>query len=130
MLNTDIDVVGILFHVAYSLSFVSYFADLYAGLIYVIDSDDPDRMEEAREELDAILAAEEMHGVPLLVMANKQDLPQAEPLPKIVDALCLRDLKRPWHIQACCAVNGDGILEGMQRFADMIKAFKKSRNNW
>lgn len=99
-----------------------------AGLIYIIDSNDMERIQESREELDALLEADELKDVPLLVLANKQDLPQAESLPKIVEGLGLRKLNRQWHIQGCCAVNGDGILDGMLKFADMIKLYKKNHS--
>merc|ERR1712166_115507 len=45
------------------------------GLIYVIDSNDRDRIEDAREELSHILGADEMRDAALLVYANKQNLP-------------------------------------------------------
>lgn len=100
-----------------------------AGLIYVIDSNDRERMEECRDELNFILKADEMKDVPLLVLANKQDLPRAEPLSKIIVDLGLPKLSRQWHIQGCCAVNGDGILDGMQTFADMIKLNKMNNRS-
>merc|ERR1719486_127289 len=47
------------------------------GAIFVIDSSDRDRIEDAREELAKMLAEEEMRETTLLVLANKQDLPNA-----------------------------------------------------
>lgn len=44
------------------------------GLIFVIDSNDPDRIEEARTELARIIQDREMRDALLLVFANKQDL--------------------------------------------------------
>ena len=45
------------------------------GLIYVVDSADRERMIEAREELFGIMDSDEMRGVPVVIIANKQDLP-------------------------------------------------------
>jgi ADP-ribosylation factor protein 6 len=45
------------------------------GLIFVIDSQDRDRIDEARLELERILADREMRDCLLMVFANKQDLP-------------------------------------------------------
>jgi hypothetical protein len=42
----------------------------------VIDSADRDRIDEARQELERILADREMKDCLLMVFANKQDLPQ------------------------------------------------------
>lgn len=44
------------------------------GLIFVIDSSDRNRMEEARQELHRIINDREMKDSLLLVFANKQDL--------------------------------------------------------
>jgi ADP-ribosylation factor protein 6 len=44
------------------------------GLIFVIDSNDRDRIEEARTELTRIIQDREMKDALLLVFANKQDL--------------------------------------------------------
>lgn len=41
----------------------------------MVDSSDHERMIEARDELFAILDTDEMRGVPVVVLANKQDLP-------------------------------------------------------
>jgi ADP-ribosylation factor protein 6 len=56
------------------------------GLIFVIDSNDRDRMEEARSELVRIIQDREMKDALLLVFANKQDIPGGKPLPVIPDA--------------------------------------------
>merc|ERR1712186_271515 len=47
------------------------------GAIFVIDSSDRDRIQDAREELTKMLSEDEMRDAVLLVMANKQDLPNA-----------------------------------------------------
>jgi len=46
----------------------------------------------------------------LLVYANKQDLKNAMTSSEISDALGLTSMKKTvqWHIQACCALTGDG----------------------
>ena len=45
--------------------------------MYVVDSSEHTRYKDARKELEKVLASEEMKGVPVMVLANKQDLPQA-----------------------------------------------------
>jgi len=47
----------------------------YQGLIFVIDSGDRERIDEAKLELERILADREMKDCLLMVFANKQDLP-------------------------------------------------------
>jgi ADP-ribosylation factor protein 6 len=45
------------------------------GLIFVVDSQDRERIDEARQELHRIVNDREMRDCLLLVFANKQDLP-------------------------------------------------------
>ena len=53
------------------------------GVIFVIDSADKERVQEAKEELHRILASQELRGAPIVLVANKQDLPgkSSKPLP-------------------------------------------------
>lgn len=47
----------------------------YEGMnacIFVVDSNDPERMEDAKRELHYIMSEKELDGVPLMVFANKQ----------------------------------------------------------
>lgn len=48
-----------------------------AGLIFVVDSNDRERVNEAREELMRMLAEDELRDAVLLVFANKQVLPES-----------------------------------------------------
>ena len=84
------------------------------GLIYVVDSNDRYRIDTAREELEAILASDEMDGASLLVLANKQDLPDAMAPAEVAEKLGLHKMRgREWFIQGSNGVTGDGLYEGM-----------------
>ncbi|CCA74912.1 probable ADP-ribosylation factor [Serendipita indica DSM 11827] len=98
-----------------------YFQNVQA-VIYVIDSADLERVAEARDELNAILASEELRGVPLLVFANKQDLPNAIEASQLANRLGLVALRdRQWYIQACSATSGDGLYEGLDWMSSSLK---------
>lgn len=49
---------------------------LFLGLIFVVDSNDRERVNEAREELMRMLAEDELRDAVLLVFANKQVCPR------------------------------------------------------
>ena len=67
------------------------------GLIYVVDSNDAERIEESRESLHMILQDESMRDVPVLIYANKSDLPNAMTVPQISERLGLANLRnRRW----------------------------------
>ena len=79
------------------------------ALIYVVDSNDRERLDEARSELEHMLREPELEGLPVLVFANKQDLPNAMSVAEVSDKLGLHAIrKRDWFIQATCA-SGDGL---------------------
>ena len=100
-----------------------YYLQKTNGIIFVVDSTDEDRIKDtcdtkgfptyANDELHQILSHELLLDAPLLVYANKNDLPQALPIQKIRELLELNKLERPWHIQACSALTGDGLNDGM-----------------
>ncbi|RMX68338.1 hypothetical protein DD238_004445 [Peronospora effusa] len=84
------------------------------GLIFVVDSNDRDRVDAARDELHRMLNEDELRDSVLLVFANKQDLPNAMSAAEMTDKLGLHGLRhRQWFIQACCATTGDGLYEGL-----------------
>ncbi|KAL2154927.1 hypothetical protein VTH82DRAFT_3603 [Thermothelomyces myriococcoides] len=92
------------------------------GIIFVVDSNDRDRVPEAREELQRMLNEDELRDALLLVFANKQDLPNAMSVAEITDKLGLHSLRqRTWYIQATCATSGDGLFEGLDWLAQEIK---------
>jgi ADP-ribosylation factor family len=70
------------------------------GIIFVVDSNDRERVAEAREELQRMLNEDELRDALLLVFANKQDLPNAMNAAEITDKLGLHGLRqRTWFIQ-------------------------------
>jgi len=84
------------------------------GLIFVVDSNDRDRIDAARDELHRMLNEDELRESVLLVFANKQDLPNAMSATEMTDKLGLHGLRhRQWYIQPCCATTGAGLYEGL-----------------
>jgi len=62
------------------------------GIIYVVDSNDNERLSDASEELNKTLKyLEEGSYPPILVFANKQDLPNAQSISKITEGLDLHN---------------------------------------
>ena len=99
------------------------------GIIYVVDSNDPVRIKEAREELEAVLQDDRLRDAAVLVFANKQDLPQAMNTAEVTDKLGLVNMRaRDWFIQATCAVTGDGIVDGLEWMANSLK--KRKTSTW
>jgi len=105
------------------------------GLIWVVDSNDGDRIDDrdsrsepdsAKTELWRLLNDDSLRGVPLLVLANKQDLPYAVSPQKIHQRLALDKVKdRPVHVQGCVAKTCDGLYEGLDWLNQTISQKKK-----
>jgi len=106
------------------------------GIIFVVDSSKAERFEEAKLELQKIYKSCQTTGVksgagaaPILVLANKQDLPNAADSARIESVLGLKELGASfWHVQSTCAVTGEGLEEGMARLTEMI-AMKKNKSH-
>jgi small GTP-binding protein len=95
------------------------------AVIFVVDSNDPSRIEEAKEELSAIMNHDLIRNASLLVYANKQDLPGSMSTAQIVEKLELSRMlrNRPWQVQGAVAVTGEGLYEGLDWLAkDLSKA--------
>ena len=92
-------------------------------LVYVVDSNDTERIDEARHELHGILADAAMpENATVLVFANKQDLPNAKPLSELAERLGLTKLRgRKWHVQSACGLTGDGLYEGFDWASEALK---------
>lgn len=92
------------------------------GIVFVVDSVDVERMEEAKTELHKITRISENQGVPVLIIANKQDLRNSLSLSEIEKMLAMSELSSstPWHLQPTCAIIGDGLKEGLEKLHDMI----------
>jgi len=96
------------------------------GLIFVVDSNDRERVGEARDELNRMLAEDELRDAVLLVFANKQDLPNAMNAAEITEKLDLHKMRgRNWFIQATCATNGEGLYEGLDWLSNQLKNASK-----
>lgn len=102
------------------------------GIVFVVDSADIERLEEAKMELIRTVKTQENNGAPILVLANKQDLPGAKNAAAIEKILGLADLgpHQMYKVQPTCALLGEGLEEGLEALYDMTvkrkKAFKGS----
>ena len=110
-----------------------YFHNTQA-IIFVVDSTDQDRIcnvsnsdsksSTASEELMKMLEDDELREAKLLVLANKQDLPDAMNAEDLACTLGLHSLQnREWHVQETCATTGDGLYEGL----DWLSSNKKRK---
>lgn len=97
-----------------------YYANTDA-VIYVIDSQDRDRISTSKEELMQMLEEEELKDAALLVFANKQDMEGAMSVTEVSEYLGLTQLKmRTWTIFKCSAKTGEGLTEGLDWLVNCV----------
>ncbi|CAF4762540.1 unnamed protein product [Rotaria sp. Silwood1] len=76
------------------------FLEKTSAVIFVVDSNDRDRIDEAYWELHIIANDELLKNLPILIFTNKQDLPNALTLDEIKEKLNLSkldEMKTKWH---------------------------------
>lgn len=101
-----------------------YFSQAH-GIIFVVDSADSQRFEEAKRELERMLDDQNVKGrrVPLLVFANKQDSPLAANAQHMAEVLNLSetDPSRPKFVQGANGQTGEGLKEGLNWLTQQLK---------
>ena len=91
-----------------------YYYQNTQAVIFVVDSNDRERVEEVKEELLRLVQEDELRDAVVLVLANKQDLPNAMTATELRGKLGLDQLRgRNWYLQSACATTGDGLYEGL-----------------
>jgi len=101
-------------------SWATYYRGTHA-VIAVIDSSDRARISLMKDELFRLLGHEDLQHSVILVFANKQDIKDAMTPAEITDALSLHSIKdHDWHIQACSALSGDGLYDGLGWIAGRV----------
>ena len=96
-----------------------------SGVVFVIDSSDRERIDLCADQLSGLLNEEELRGVPIVIMANKQDLSNAMKAEEISQRLSLSTIKdRAWTIIPASALKGEGIKESFQWLSETMQTKK------
>lgn len=93
-------------------------------VIFVVDSNDITRLDEAKAELRKVCESPELMGIRLLVFCNKQDL--TVPCMKSLDLHGLENVV--WNVHGCCAISGEGIDEGLLWLQNPKKRFQATKS--
>ncbi|XP_046554652.1 ADP-ribosylation factor-related protein 1-like [Haliotis rubra] len=100
-----------------------YYAESHA-VIYIVDSSDTERIEESKAAFDKMITNNTLAGVPLMLLANKQDL---DGCVKVSDMRTVfspsQELigHRDLHVSGVSALKGDGVNEGIHWLVESIK---------
>ncbi|KAH7100437.1 ADP-ribosylation factor 3 [Auriculariales sp. MPI-PUGE-AT-0066] len=109
------------------------------GVIFVVDSNDTDRIQEVADTLHDVLQYDDLRDAAVLILANKMDLPHVIPPAVLIEKLRLHQVRQKWFmqvrsasplarqmiqpffIQAACATSGEGLYEGLDWMAKAVK---------
>nr|KAG5714937.1 hypothetical protein BaRGS_000425 [Batillaria attramentaria] len=100
------------------------------GVIFVVDSADRERLEEARIELLRLVKGQNNPGcLPTLILANKQDLPDSMSPEEVAKEMSVQELSvtQQCELLPVCAVTGEGLSDAMDATFEMIKKWKKGK---
>ncbi|XP_064630871.1 ADP-ribosylation factor-like protein 3 [Lineus longissimus] len=98
------------------------FVDDTDVLVFIVDSSDRDRLEEAAGELMNLLSDKRLHHVPAVILANKQDIPDALSPTQVLEGLCLSEAtikKHKIHVVGT-QVPWDGKKKGVKEAEHFI----------
>lgn len=95
------------------------------GIIFMVDASDVQRLPEACHELDSLRHDEQLLRVPLLVLANKIDLPDSLGEQQLRHRLRLTEqecqaTERPLNLFTCSLILRQGYKEGFQWLAQFV----------
>ncbi|XP_028930214.1 ADP-ribosylation factor-like protein 14 [Ornithorhynchus anatinus] len=104
-----------------------YYCENIDGLVYVVDSSDNQSLEESKREFQSVLKYENIKNVPVVLLANKQDLPGALSAEEIIKKFNMEKYcsDRKWYVQPCCALSGDGLAEGFRKITGFVKSHRE-----
>ncbi|KAK9381921.1 P-loop containing nucleoside triphosphate hydrolase protein [Kockiozyma suomiensis] len=84
------------------------------AILFIVDSADPATLQIARMEFEALVSKPSLEGIPVLVLGNKNDLPEAYDVDSIIDIMNLKSVDDRevscYSISAKESVNVDAVL--------------------
>ena len=91
-----------------------YFANTQV-FVYVVDSNDRDRIKDAAEEMQRFLTEDELRDCSVLILANKQDTPNAMSVDEVRKAVAFDSISQTTkHILPTVAIAGEGLQEALE----------------
>ncbi|KAJ3444275.1 adp-ribosylation factor [Anaeramoeba flamelloides] len=104
------------------------------SLIYVIDSANHESfsIEENKKQIHYFFNLEKLKSLPILIFANKQDLPNSMNPQEIIETFDLNKFRdRKWLIQPCKAILGEGLYEGFKWLVSILQTqeFENKKEN-
>lgn len=95
------------------------------GIIFAVDAANRTRFSKVSEELKKFFGGKKgfsAQEVPLLIFANKQDLPNAASAEELEEAIECRHLPvKSYKVVECCAITGESLDTGLDWMTDQLQ---------
>ena len=99
------------------------------AVVYVIDSQDDQYFEESKSQFHKLILNPNLKNATILIFANKQDLAGAKDVNKLIqDYEFFKIKEHVWHIQACSALKGEGLVTGIKWLSEQLTF--RGKNNF
>lgn len=97
------------------------------GIIFVVDAVDHERIEEAKLELTKLMRCSDNPRLPILVIANKQDMPGSLDCETVGKQLGLHELppSQLWSLLGVCALTGEGLSDAIDAMYELVLKRRK-----
>ncbi|KAI9268084.1 ADP-ribosylation factor family-domain-containing protein [Phascolomyces articulosus] len=86
------------------------------GIVFVVDSTDSKRLEECKDTFEKMITNEEVEGVPILMLANKQDIDGAlrvEEIKEVFNKIAVKLGARDSRVLPVSALKGEGVRDAV-----------------
>jgi len=106
-----------------------YYTSCHA-IVFVVDSTDKARIEECREVLEMVVGNEDTGGVPILMLANKQDREESlevEEIKEVFNKIAERLSARDSRVLPISALQGTGVRESVEWLVTRVMRNKEYR---
>ncbi|RUS21837.1 hypothetical protein BC937DRAFT_91343 [Endogone sp. FLAS-F59071] len=92
-----------------------YYTECHA-IVFVVDATDRTRIEEVKETFEKIITNDQAEGVPVLMLANKQDIEDAlkvEEIKEVFNKIALKLGARDSRVLPISALEGTGVRDAV-----------------
>ncbi|KAI8885540.1 ARF/SAR superfamily [Backusella circina FSU 941] len=106
-----------------------YYSECHA-IVFVVDSTDPVRLEECRDTFERMITNDAVEGVPVLMLANKQDVPGAlrvEEVKEVFNKIAVKLGARDSRVLPVSALEGNGVEEAIDWLVLRLQRNKTNR---
>ncbi|KAI7865811.1 ADP-ribosylation factor family-domain-containing protein [Spinellus fusiger] len=106
-----------------------YYRECHA-IVFVVDSTDKRRLEECKQTFEKIITNDQTEGVPILMLANKQDVPGAsrvEEIKEVFNQIAAKLGARDSRVLPVSALEGDGVREAIDWLVLRLQRNKMNR---